>query len=80
MIEGGNTKLYDTALQAYDEMKKNGDGKKKETPTELKKKAREQYAPFVKESVNVLLDMVMLGSSQSSLQALHTGAGGMPGR
>ena len=62
------------------EMKKNGDGKKKETPTELKKKAREQYAPFVKESVNVLLDMVMLGSSQSSLQALHTGAGGMPGR
>jgi carboxyl-terminal processing protease len=38
-------------------------GKKKETPTELKKKARDQYDPFVKESVNVLLDMVTLGSS-----------------
>ena len=62
------------------EMKKNGGDKKKETPTELKKKAREQYVPFVKESVNILLDMVMLGSSQSALQALHTGAGGMPGR
>ena len=58
------------------EMKKNGGGKK-ETPTELKKKAREQNAPFVKESVNVLLDMVMLSSSQSALQ---TGAGGIPGR
>jgi hypothetical protein len=31
----------------------------------------------VKESVNVLLDMVMLSSSQSALQ---TGAGGIPGR
>jgi len=61
------------------EMKKNG-GDKKETPTEFKKKAREQNAPFVKESVNVLLDMVMLGSSQSSPQALHTGTGDMPGR
>lgn len=58
------------------EMKKDGGGKK-ETPTELKKKAREQNAPFVKESVNVLLDMVIMGSSQS---ALHTGAGSMPGR
>jgi carboxyl-terminal processing protease len=37
--------------------KENG-GKKKETPTELKKKARDQYAPFVNESLNVLLDMV----------------------
>jgi carboxyl-terminal processing protease len=37
--------------------KENG-GKKKETPTELKKKARDQYTPFVNESLNVLLDMV----------------------
>jgi carboxyl-terminal processing protease len=47
------------------EMKKNGDGKKKDTPTEVKQKARDQYTPFVKESVNVLLDMVRLGSVQS---------------
>ncbi|MBN1613997.1 MAG: carboxy terminal-processing peptidase [Deltaproteobacteria bacterium] len=41
------------------EMKKEGGGRKN-TRTELKQKAREQYAPFVNESVNVLLDMVML--------------------
>lgn len=41
--------------------KENGaHGKKTETPTELKKKAREQHAPFVSESVNVLLDMMTL--------------------
>ncbi|MBI5252074.1 MAG: PDZ domain-containing protein [Desulfomonile tiedjei] len=45
------------------EMEKAKGGKKKETPTELKKKARDQYAPFLNESVNVLLDMVMLGSA-----------------
>jgi carboxyl-terminal processing protease len=33
-------------------------GSKNETPTEMKQKAREQYAPFVNESVNVVLDMV----------------------
>ncbi|MEI8174010.1 MAG: S41 family peptidase [Deltaproteobacteria bacterium] len=44
------------------DMEKESGGKKKETPTELKKKARDQYAPFVNESVNVLLDMVTLGS------------------
>ena len=60
------------------EMKKDGGGKKKETPTELKQKARDQYAPFVNESVNVLLDMVILGSAHSVPQALHAGAGGMP--
>ena len=60
------------------EMEKEGGGKKKETPTELKQKARDQYAPFVNESVNVLLDMVMLGSAQSVPQDLHAEAGGMP--
>ena len=60
------------------EMEKEGGGKKKETPTELKRKARDQYAPFVNESVNVLLDMVILGSAQSVPQALHAEAGGMP--
>ena len=46
----------------------------------LKQKVRNEYAPFVNESVNVLLDMVMLGSAQSMPQNLHAGAGGMPGR
>jgi carboxyl-terminal processing protease len=62
------------------EMKKEGGDKKKEMLTERKQRARDQYAPFVNESVNVLLDMVMLGSSRSVPQALHTGTGGMPGR
>jgi carboxyl-terminal processing protease len=45
------------------DMEKKSDGKEKETPAEIRKKARDQYAPFVNESVNVLLDMVTLGSS-----------------
>jgi carboxyl-terminal processing protease len=61
-------------------MEKEDSGKKKGTPTELKQKARDQYLPFVNESVNVLLDMLMLGSAQSVPQALHFGADGMPGR
>jgi len=48
------------------EMKKESGGKKEETPTELKKKARDQYAPFVNESVNILLDMVTLKPSPHS--------------
>jgi carboxyl-terminal processing protease len=42
------------------EMEQENGGKKKETSTELKKKARDQYAPFLNEGVNVLLDMVTL--------------------
>lgn len=42
------------------EKEKENGGRKKETPAELKRKAREQYTPFVNESVNVLLNMVML--------------------
>jgi carboxyl-terminal processing protease len=61
------------------EMEKEGGVKKKETPTELKKKARDQYVPFVNESVNVLLDMVTLGSALPASPALHAEAG-MPGR
>ena len=45
------------------EVEKEGGGKKKETPAELRKKARDPYVPFVNESVNVLIDMVTLGSS-----------------
>ena len=44
------------------EMEKENGGKQKETPAEIKKKARDQYAPYINESVNVLLDMVMPGS------------------
>jgi carboxyl-terminal processing protease len=61
------------------EMEKENGGKKKETLTELKQKARDQYAPFVNESVNVLLDMVTLGSALPVPPALHAEAG-IPGR
>jgi carboxyl-terminal processing protease len=57
------------------EMKKENGGKTKETLTELKQKDRDQYAPFVNESVNVLLDLVTLGSSGPASPALHAGAG-----
>ena len=57
------------------EMEKEGSGKKKETPTELKQKARDQYAPFLNEGINVLIDMVTLGSSPSVPQALHAKSG-----
>jgi carboxyl-terminal processing protease len=62
------------------EMEKEGGDKKKETPAELKQKAKDQYAPFVNESVNVLLDMVMPGSSQATPKALRAGAAGTSGR
>ena len=42
-------------------MKKEGAGSEKETLPEQRQKAREKYAPFVNESVNILLDMVTLG-------------------
>jgi carboxyl-terminal processing protease len=43
-------------------MKEEAAGIEKETPAERRKKAREQYAPFVNESVNILLDMATLGA------------------
>ncbi|MHB8137552.1 MAG: S41 family peptidase [Smithellaceae bacterium] len=46
-------------------MKKENGGKEKETPSERRQKAREEYAPFVNESVNVLLDMVEVRSIQA---------------
>jgi carboxyl-terminal processing protease len=55
-------------------MEREGGGKKKETPSELRKKARDQHAPFVNESVNVLLDMVTLESVLPAAEA------GKPGR
>ena len=61
------------------EMEKESGGNKKETPAELKKKARDQYAPFVNESINVLLDLVTLGSALPPPQALRAEAG-MPRR
>jgi len=41
-------------------MKEEGAGIEKETRSEQRQKAREQYAPFVNESVNILRDMVTL--------------------
>ena len=41
-------------------MKEEGAGIEKETRAEQRQKAREQYAPFVNESVNILLDIVRL--------------------
>jgi carboxyl-terminal processing protease len=61
------------------EIEKENGGKKKETLTEQKQKARDQYAPFVNESVNVLLDMVTLGSALPVPAAQNAGAG-KPGR
>lgn len=49
------------------EMKKNGRVNKQESRKERQQKAKEQYAPFVNESLNVLLDMIIL-ESNSSLQ------------
>ncbi len=57
------------------EIEKEGGGKEKEMPTELKQKAMDQNAPFVNESVNVLLDMVTLGLALHVPPALHAEAG-----
>lgn len=43
------------------EMEKENGDKQKDSPSEIKKKAREQYAPYVNESINVLADMIMMG-------------------
>jgi carboxyl-terminal processing protease len=61
------------------EMEKENGGKKKKTLTELKQKAQDQYAPFVNESVNVLLDMVTLGSAMLAQPSMQAEAG-MSGR
>jgi len=62
------------------EMEKENGGKNKKTLTELKQKARDQYAPFVNESINVLLDMVTLSSAIPAPPSLQAEAVGMPGR
>jgi carboxyl-terminal processing protease len=43
-------------------MKEEGGNEEKETRAEQRQKVREQYAPFVNESVNILRDMVTLGA------------------
>jgi carboxyl-terminal processing protease len=40
-------------------IKEEGAGTEKETRSEQRQKTREQYAPFVNESVNILLDEVV---------------------
>ena len=39
-------------------------GIEKETRSEQRQKVREQYAPFVNESVNILLDIVTLAKNE----------------
>ena len=53
-------------------------GGKKETPAEMRKKARDQYAPFVNESVNVLFDMVASGINRDGAPVLTDETGGIP--
>jgi len=52
------------------EVEKEGGSKENKTPTELKQRIKEQYSPFINESINVLLDMVMLSSTQPVAQVL----------
>jgi carboxyl-terminal processing protease len=56
-------------------MEKEGGGNEKKTLSEQKQKAREQYAPFLNESVNILLDMVTLGAPLPVTLAPNTTAG-----
>lgn len=59
------------------EAKKQGNKKGKETTADLKKKARDQYAPFINESVNVLLDVIALTPplpASPSIQAAAPGS------
>ena len=56
------------------EMEKENGDQEKDSPSEMKKKAREQYAPYINESINVLVDMIMLGTNQSVPQAIHAKA------
>jgi carboxyl-terminal processing protease len=53
-------------------MEKKGSSKEKETLPDQKQKARDQYAPFVNESVNILLDMVVIGSALPVPLTLNT--------
>lgn len=57
------------------EMEKEGGSKKEVTISALKQKARDQNAPFVNESVNILLDIVKLGAAQPASTALNVKTG-----
>ena len=46
-------------------MKEENGGKEKKTPSELRQKAREENAPFVNESINVLIDMIVHAQTQT---------------
>ena len=56
------------------EMEKENGGAQKESPSEMKKKAKEQYAPYINESINVLIDMITMGRNQSVPQAIQAKA------
>jgi len=59
--ETANKKGFIRLADLRKELKEEG-GSKNKTSAEIRQKAREQYAPFVNESVNVLLDMLKPGS------------------
>mgnify|MGYP001363334786 FL=1 len=53
-----------------EERKKEGGSNKKETPAELKQKVRDQYAPYVNESINILSDMMTAKAALPMAKAL----------
>ncbi len=53
-----------------EEMKKDGGANKKETPAELKQKVRDQYAPLLNESINIISDMITLEAVHPVKKAL----------
>ncbi len=56
-------------------MKEENGGKEKKTPSELRKKAREENEPFVNESINVLMDMVAYEQVQQVSPASNAARG-----
>lgn len=56
-------------------MKEENGGKEKKTPSELRQKAREENAPFVNESINVLMDMIAHAQTRKTSPATNTSKG-----
>ena len=61
-------------------MKEENGGKEKKTPSELRQKAREENAPFVNESINVLIDMIANAQTRKTSPATNTSKGGSVNR
>ena len=61
-------------------MKEENGGKEKKTPSELRQKVREENAPFVNESINVLIDMIANAQTRKTSPATNTSKGGSVNR